>query len=599
MNIRTKRKGSALLFVSTLAGLLLIAAFAACVNAVSNVKVTDDEKLRSKLEFACESGLNRARRKIESSFNNNNLNVLEPVIVFQGPDADETGLSPEEKAYDDETFVDADTNYYAFTINNGGEDSNIKVRYSISNGRDNETGWLRSSDKTTNKMRVEAVAFIPGKGWIGMDEDVYAQRTALFNYQIFFENDLEVLPGVNFTLRGPIHTNQNMYLNSDATMTIYSNKLSSAGNIYRGRLDSNDVNGTVKISSFNENGSLVTMAQNNDSRNNNWINIATNNWRGTVKDQSLGETRQEAPALKSFEPGGYYDTNSGINIHVNAGTTTTYTVRYGGTTHTYTSAQLNSALKEANVNDYREYPSGSKPVKTTEVDINKLKTALNYFPANGLIYMTRDDAVADKDNDPYTPDSHRVVSGFKLVNDSTLPSATTFVSNLPVYVKGDYNKHTSNNPNIDTWKPSAVIADSITLLSNSWSNTKNAAVTATNTEYNMVFISGNVPTKVGQYSGGLENFPRLLENWSGKNLNITGGFIQLYRSKYSTGIWNYGTYYQAPARNWQYEPRFSNLNNLPPDFVNMFPSTSINVVSTGWKLIDKNDSDIYNSDNQE
>ncbi len=114
--MKIKRNGSALILVTTLASLLLLVAIAVSVNSVSDMNVTSEEKIRTNLEFACESGLNRAKTKIEQSFNNSNLNILEPVVLFQGTDADDTGQTPEEKAFDDEVFNSADTDYYSFSI---------------------------------------------------------------------------------------------------------------------------------------------------------------------------------------------------------------------------------------------------------------------------------------------------------------------------------------------------------------------------------------------------------------------------------------------------------------------------------------------------
>jgi hypothetical protein len=603
-----KRKGSALIFVTTLSSLLLLVAIAASVNSVSDMNITSEEKIRTDLEFACKSGLNRAKTKIEQSFNNDNLNILEPFVTFQGNDADDTTLTPDEKKFNDESFNSFGPDYYSFNINSNGGNKTIYVQYAITNDRANNNGWLRDSEDTTNKIKIEAIAYSPGYGWVGMTENIFAQRRNLFKYQIFFENDLEILPGPNFNLKGLIHTNENMYLNSESAMNIYTDSLTAAGSINRGRLDSNAINGTVKISSEDQDGTLETMASGDDSSNDQWETLAKETWQGTVKDSKLGATRLEAPKLKSFEPNGYYSQNAGININVkNNSGTITYDIKYNGSTHTYTSAQLNGALAEKTIYDYREYPSGSvpknnTPTKVTNVDINKLKTALGYYPDNGLIYMTRNDAVADNDGDQYTPDPNRVVNGFKIVNGSTLPAAMTLVSNQPVYVQGDFNKHTSTDPAVDTWKPCAVIADAINLLSNSWSDTKsnwkNTAVNpsgtlpaASNTQYNMVLITGNVPTKYGQYSGGLENFPRFLENWSGKTVDITGGFIQLFRSKYATGKWG-GSYYSAPTRDWKSEDRFSDLNNLPPGFTDMFPSTAIGITTSDWKQISKDEAEL-------
>ena len=606
-----KRKGSALTFVTTLSSLLLLVAIAASVNSVSDINITSEEKIRTNLDFACESGLNRAKMKIEQSFNNSELNILEPLVTFQGTSADATGSTPEEKAFNDEEFVSSGNDYYIFTMNPSGGGTPIYVQYSITEDRGGagNNGWIRSPKYSTNKLKIEVIAYSPNKGWMGMTENVYTQRTTLFMYQVFFENDLEILPGANFNLKGLIHTNEDMYLNSNATLSIYTDSLTAAGSINRGRLDSSDVNGTVKITSEDADGSLTSMYNGEDSDNENWESLAKTKWKGTVKDSKLGTTRQEAPKLKSFEPGGYYNQQAGMSIKVkNSFGTISYEITHNGCTNTYTSTELNGALEEKNIYDYREYPSGynpkyNKPITVTNVDINKLKTALGYYPDNGLIYMTREDAVPDNDGNDFAADPNRVVKGFKLVNGATLPEATTIISNQPVYIQGDFNKHTSENPALDTWKPCAVVSDAITLLSNSWNDSKSnwkyyqdnpslQMPAASNTEYNLVLVTGNLPTQPGQYSGGLENFPRFLENWSGKSVDISGGFMQLFRSQFATGLWNYGTYYTAPSRNWGSEPRFTDLTTFPPGFTELFPSTSLNISYSNWHQISKDEAEL-------
>ena len=87
---------------------------------------------------------------------------------------------------------------------------------------------------------------------------------------------------------------------------------------------------------------------------------------------------------------------------------------------------------------------------------------------------------------------------------------------------------------------------------------------------NMIMVSNLVPSRKGQSYGGLHNFPRFNENWSGRNLFISGAFLQLNFSSYSTAPfdqenWQVGSpapttnaewiaYYGAPNRRWGYDP---------------------------------------------
>ena len=133
----------------------------------------------------------------------------------------------------------------------------------------------------------------------------------------------------------------------------------------------------------------------------------------------------------------------------------------------------------------------------------------------------------------------------------------------PLYIKGDYN--TSNS------RPTAIAADAVTILSNAWSTNSDTTYShdsnlnnrvASNTTVNAAIMGGNVPTSGSQYSGGLENFPRFLEDWTNKNFTYGGSLVCLWQSQRATGRWVYGSpIYAAPNRIWSYN---MNPNSMPP-----------------------------------
>lgn len=57
---------------------------------------------------------------------------------------------------------------------------------------------------------------------------------------------------------------------------------------------------------------------------------------------------------------------------------------------------------------------------------------------------------------------------------------------------------------------------------------------ATNTIFNATFVVGNSPGRTDEISSGLQNFVRFLESWDGRTAKISGSFIQLKRSSFST-----------------------------------------------------------------
>jgi len=66
------------------------------------------------------------------------------------------------------------------------------------------------------------------------------------------------------------------------------------------------------------------------------------------------------------------------------------------------------------------------------------------------------------------------------------------------------------------------------------------------------------------YSDGVENFLRLLENWTGDTLTYNGSIVVMFNSIYATNFWQApGNYYNVPTRNWGFDVNFQNQNQLP------------------------------------
>jgi Tfp pilus assembly protein PilX len=174
----------------------------------------------------------------------------------------------------------------------------------------------------------------------------------------------------------------------------------------------------------------------------------------------------------------------------------------------------------------------------------------------------------------------------------------TVASENPVYVQGDYNSSaadpfwTGGSNNVQH-SAASIVADSVTLLSSlsSWPvtgattgwtdlNSLNNFTTMTNrnasTSYYRMAVSGgkNIPFPQPGFGGvandfgtdgGLHNFLRLLEDWSGVNLNYNGSLVSMYYSEYDTGTFKCCTVvYNAPTRHFYFDTLFLNPNNLPP-----------------------------------
>ena len=263
----------------------------------------------------------------------------------------------------------------------------------------------------------------------------------------------------------------------------------------------------------------------------------------------------------------------------------------------------NTVIPHGAIFEVKVKDNESLTVSSTVLDLGQLKgktigsatPSQEYLiPNSGIIYATRDDALADKTsiNTNFTPRLNAII----LTNGSDISRELNYrdaekglivATNLPLYIKGDFNLHTQEefntsldstwgnfytrsdrNPNFacrpndpklkingvdscptgDKWRSAAVISDSITLLSNSitlLSNSyTNTGTTAADTTYNAILVSGNT----GNCS--LEDYVRFPEDWTEKKANISGIFMQQKKSIYDTSC---PPNAKPPIRNWSYD----------------------------------------------
>jgi hypothetical protein len=189
---------------------------------------------------------------------------------------------------------------------------------------------------------------------------------------------------------------------------------------------------------------------------------------------------------------------------------------------------------------------------------------------NGIVY------IYDSSN---TPSTRR---GVRILNGTKIPSmGLTIASGNPIYIQGNFNtggNPASNgspgdptNPQVSgyTRAPCSILADAVNILSGSWNDANSSAGTssrvASNTTVNTAILGGIIPTAApggdGSYSGGAENFPRFLEDWSHAVFTYYGSMVELYNSKQSIGEWGKPNVYVPPTRRWYFD---SNFKVKPP-----------------------------------
>jgi len=453
---------------------------------------------------------------------------------------------------------------------------------------------------------------------------VNVEETPIFQFAVFYDDDLEIFPGPNMRLGGRVHSNSDMFLGSGGTLTVDTNYCRAIGDIYRHRKDDPSQSpGTVAIrkwvkdpydasepaeyvkmlskSQFDAEGVTNTSGYDSnftegwDSNGdgdfydaNDWLPWgpgALDLWSepdayldgagSTVKSAAHGTSELKPPSVGSVSMYEEVDGGSGGDYSWSVVDQAYVPVAPGTGTHepgyfhanadlsiiTYADGSwaafdadgddvtgaLSGVVDITTMLDTRQSEGGGQKIDVTEIDMELLSDS-GVFPDNGLLYTSTYGAAEGTD-----------AAGIVLTNGSELKGPLTVVSENSVYVHGDYNT--------DGKQGAAVIADSINLLSNDWDGSKSTSglPKASETTFNLAFITGNLPTQGSAYNGGLENLPRFHENWSGINCNLNGSFVNPWESTYATAPWVYGgNRYTAPNRVFTYDEDFNDAANLPP-----------------------------------
>jgi len=276
----------------------------------------------------------------------------------------------------------------------------------------------------------------------------------------------------------------------------------------------------------------------------------------------------------------------------------TYTTNF---TYNYMTNIYYSYVTNVTFYDYRE----GDAVKALQLDIGKLGAWLGTnWAAGGWQYEDKSAGGHGTDvghviNSIYVFNSVAPAAGspgilpaVRLVNGQQLPTNTVpntrgpyrlsglgIATPEPIYVKGNYNVTTDyvhfayalGSTTNGCTLPAALLGDAVTLLSSNFGDyvssstapLKPPPTNQTVITLNAACFEGIVPSNTNYYSGGLENFLRLLENWGGDTVVYNGSIVVMFPSIYATNHWG-SSYYGAPNRAWGFDVTFTLPAGLPP-----------------------------------
>ena len=453
---------------------------------------------------------------------------------------------------------------------------------------------------------------------------VNAQTIPLFQFGVFYEDDLEILPGAPMTFAGWVHTNGNLYLSS-ASATFQSN-LTTPDSVFWNRKNTNDRLSGVRIN--NAAGTAVQLdfdsrslsepsfKTRSEQRFNGRLMSKAHGVRALklplpanvppvtlVQPRSAGDSPMVQDVKMAWKSDWYITVNAAVFDIADTNTMkstlcTNFMIheRSGG-------LQVPDAASCARIFKPRRnaFYEGREDLRPDLIDIHMdslriWSDASKAARAPRIIYINFTNLGGNTNRDFVAV---RLRQGTQLPKPGIAADTggLSMVTERPMYVLGDYNT--------TIWRPAAIMGDAITFLSNppnaamaqtpsglasrcsaqaGWCDTLQTTFqqrTARATTVNAALLVGHSATpcdyaragcSAPAYGGGLENLPRFLENWGGVTFRYTGSLVSLYQSRFAFGLWGNstnvgfanGAYYSAPTRQWSFDVNFRFPERLPP-----------------------------------
>ena len=495
---RAKEKASALVVTMLIIFLITVAIGIATNVTTFTVRQTDNSRDFSALRSAAEGALDFGYGVLAKAIDNSSGPVANTALAIASPPTF-TSFS-----YKQPLVVQGTDQYGAPS----GLLTSVVPPPAVRINLDNYPGWVGS-----NTSYVASVTL--GGNFIGKRAVNYGVKRTynytvvpLFQATAFFEDDLELFRPATMTIGGLVHTNSKAYVSSSTSGTLsFAGNLSYSAN--NGYLDNVDPPQANTWSGYQPNSELPPTYSNGGKaqqvdqvarieplgKDANTLIDTSDASRNNDSMRELIEppdtyvdpvTQKISAALPSTDPPTIASrrlyNKAGIRIRI-AGTsalpiiTVTANPAKGTTLKGKDITDITSALTQETIYDRRE----GQNVDITSLDISKVKDTLEKAKGfNDILYI---DDVRSSGSDP---------KAIRLVNGGTLPSGgLTVASENPVYIQGDYNTN-------GTRVSSAVFADAVTILSNSWTDANSSAAlssrVASDTTVNTAIVAGFLPS---------------------------------------------------------------------------------------------------------
>ena len=393
----------------------------------------------------------------------------------------------------------------------------------------------------------------------GVRQQVQLASIPIFQFAMYSSGDMEISCGQPFDATGRVHSNRNLYVEPDSFLTFESGVTAVVSNLFqRHPLDTRGppAGGVVYVHPELKVSPVAVLT----------LPIGTTNTPEAIREI----IEPPPPGESASSPLGrlrYYNECDMVVVVSDAGVS----AKSGNFDNFLTPIPTNELkVFVTTTNSFWDAREG-KTVLPIDLNIGNLAawSATNSSLRNLLIGSNLTSVyVVDNRTLPGTS-----LGAVRVFNGLILPTnGLTVATARPLYVLGDYNQTDPahlGTTDTTTTRPASLVGDAITILSDAWQDGNSASLQgAAATTVNAAFLTGVVETTFGQYSGGMENFPRFLESWGPIIFTYNGSMVKMFPSLQATNVWNginYSKhYYDPPKRNWAFDLNLNDPTKLPP-----------------------------------
>jgi type II secretory pathway pseudopilin PulG len=328
---------------------------------------------------------------------------------------------------------------------------------------------------------------------------VETQLVPIFQFGVFYNNDLEILPGDSMVFAGRVHTNGNLYL--CASRLFFREWLTTPNQILRNRKDRDENNcanggswrpnianaaGTFRPLGFDSRGTDNTTCCSNPAS---FRDSSIARFSGRVQSAAFAVDSLNVPLPPGVDPRELVEPRTGteplgVRLVKLAYLADWYlAVDYNDVGSVCTSLAANSirapglSLPDAATcaSIFSGNPAAfwnqreNRFVRTLEIDVGALRSWVQADTASrrvSVLYVAFRNMPALAS--PAGVSGSNPQPAVRLRNAARLPGPFTLSSHAPVYLQGDYNYDRTLALPDTAWRPSSIIADAITILSTKW-----------------------------------------------------------------------------------------------------------------------------------